>query len=174
MQLCSPTILYGAFSFAIVLSDTMRGLRHQALVRTGTSVVLAAGIEFLCRQGMTTLSWMIVFIPFIALSVITALILLALGIDAGDSVLPAHSAGQDGRRHGHHHRRRHSDRHHEFDVSTRRTHRRDADHSAGADELRIVGMEEVVEIEASGKDLFGRGERKPGAPPSHYRSSNSS
>ena len=89
MQLCSPTVLYIAFSGAIVLSDTLKGLRAQALIRLITSFLLGLGIEFLCRQGLTVLSWMIVFIPFIAMSVITALILLALGIDAGGKGLSA-------------------------------------------------------------------------------------
>jgi hypothetical protein len=38
-------------------------------------------LEFLCRQGLTWVSWIIVFIPFIFLSVIVGILLFVFGYD---------------------------------------------------------------------------------------------
>ena len=38
-------------------------------------------LEFLCRQGLTWVSWIIIFIPFLFLSVIVGILLFVFGYD---------------------------------------------------------------------------------------------
>ena len=45
------------------------------------TAIFTVMLEFLCRQGLTWMSWVIVFIPFIFLSVIVGILLFVFGYD---------------------------------------------------------------------------------------------
>ena len=78
--LCAPALLFVAFSLTQVLIDIYRAAYETALVKFTVMIVFTFLLNVLCQQGLSLISWMIVFIPFIMMTLITALILVMLGL----------------------------------------------------------------------------------------------
>ncbi len=81
ISLCSPALVYVAFSITQIIIDFFKGHPNVALMKIIVTVIFTAMLEFLCRQGLTWMSWIIVFIPFIFLSVIVGILLFVFGYD---------------------------------------------------------------------------------------------
>lgn len=81
ISLCSPALVYVAFSLTQIIIDFFKGHSNVALMKILVMVVFTLMLEFLCRQGLRWLSWIIVFIPFIFLSVIVGILLFVFGYD---------------------------------------------------------------------------------------------
>jgi hypothetical protein len=78
--LCAPALLFVAFSLTQIIIDIFRTAYETALVKVVVMVVFTLVLNALCTQGLGIVSWMIVFIPFIMMTLITALILVMLGM----------------------------------------------------------------------------------------------
>ena len=78
--LCAPALLFVAFSLTQILIDIYRAAYETALVKFTVMFVFTFLLNALCQQGLSVVSWMIVFIPFIMMTLITAMILVMLGL----------------------------------------------------------------------------------------------
>lgn len=78
--LCSPVILYVAFSIAHVVSDLSLGMTGQAVTRSAIAVLIAFVLQLMCERGMSIVSWIIVFIPFVSMGLLTALAVAAFNL----------------------------------------------------------------------------------------------
>lgn len=81
ISLCSPALVYVAFSITQIIIDFFKGHPNVALMKLIVTAIFTIMLEFLCRQGLTWMSWIIVFIPFIFLSVIVGILLFVFGYD---------------------------------------------------------------------------------------------
>lgn len=81
ISLCSPALVYVAFSVTQIIIDFFKGHPNVALMKMIVTSIFTIMLEFLCRQGLTWMSWIIVFIPFIFLSVIVGILLFVFGYD---------------------------------------------------------------------------------------------
>ena len=81
ISLCSPALVYVAFSVTQIIIDFFKGHPNVALMKMIVTIIFTIMLEFLCRQGLTWMSWIIVFIPFIFLSVIVGILLFVFGYD---------------------------------------------------------------------------------------------
>jgi hypothetical protein len=81
ISLCSPALVYLAFSITQIIIDFFKGHPNVALMKIIVTAIFTVMLEFLCRQGLTWMSWIIVFIPFIFLSVIVGILLFVFGYD---------------------------------------------------------------------------------------------
>ena len=81
ISLCSPALVYVAFSITQIIIDFFKGHPNVALMKIIVTTIFTIMLEFLCRQGLTWMSWIIVFIPFIFLSVIVGILLFVFGYD---------------------------------------------------------------------------------------------
>ena len=81
ISLCSPALVYVAFSITQIIIDFFKGHPNVALMKIIVTVIFTIMLEFLCRQGLSWMSWIIVFIPFIFLSVIVGILLFVFGYD---------------------------------------------------------------------------------------------
>ena len=79
-QLCPPALLFVAFTLTQVIIDILRSAYDTAMVKAIVGVVFTLVLNALCSAGLGIVSWMIVFIPFIMMTLITALILAMLGM----------------------------------------------------------------------------------------------
>lgn len=82
IQLCPPAIIYVIFSTTQILIDTFNGLFNAALMKTIVMVMVTFLLQILCESGLNIISWIIVFIPFILMSVIVTLLLYFFGLNA--------------------------------------------------------------------------------------------
>ena len=82
IQLCAPAIIYVIFSITQILIDSFNGLFNTALMKTVVMIMVTFLLQILCQSGLNIISWIIVFIPFILMSVIVTLLLYFFGLNA--------------------------------------------------------------------------------------------
>ena len=92
-DLCSPALIYLVFSMTQVIVDTIKGLYNVALLKFTMMVLFTLLLNILCERGLGVISWIIVFVPFILMSVITSILLFVFGLDpSSGNVIPPPSA----------------------------------------------------------------------------------
>ena len=80
-QICSPALIYLIFSITQVSIDTIQGDYNTALVKIWVAFVFTVLLNYLCMNGLDVVSWLIVFIPFILMTVIVSMLLVMFGLD---------------------------------------------------------------------------------------------
>ena len=80
-EICTPALIYLVFSTTQVIIDTVKGSYNVALVKLWVTLIFTILLNFLCNRGLGIVSWIIVFIPFILMTVIVTLILVMFGLD---------------------------------------------------------------------------------------------
>ena len=80
-NLCAPALIYVAFSLTQIIIDTFKGLYNTALFKAIVMIIITILLNALCESGMGIISWILVFIPFIFMSVIIAILLYVFGLD---------------------------------------------------------------------------------------------
>ena len=90
MQLCSPALIYLIFSMTQVVVDTIKGLYNVAMLKFVMMVLFTLLLNILCERGLGVVSWIIVFIPFMLMSLITAILLYIFGLNpsSGKIIFP--------------------------------------------------------------------------------------
>jgi hypothetical protein len=81
INLCAPALIYVAFSLTQVIIDTFKGLYNTAFFKIIVMIIITILLNALCQSGMGIISWILVFIPFIFMSVIVAILLYVFGLD---------------------------------------------------------------------------------------------
>jgi len=81
-QLCAPAIIYLIFSIIQILIDTIKGLYNTALMKVVVMIMVTFLLQILCNRGLNVISWIIVFIPFILMTVIVSLLLYFFGLNS--------------------------------------------------------------------------------------------
>jgi hypothetical protein len=82
INLCAPAIIYLIFSITQILIDTFKGLYNTAFMKGIVTVMVTLLLNILCERGLSVVSWIIVFIPFILMTVIVSMLLYIFGLDA--------------------------------------------------------------------------------------------
>ena len=86
-NICTPALLYVAFSITHVLIDTFKGLYNTAMTKFIVMIIFTAVLNILCQSGLGVISWVIVFIPFITMSIITTMVLFSFGLSPSSGKL---------------------------------------------------------------------------------------
>jgi hypothetical protein len=79
-KLCPPSILYLGFSLTQIIIDTFKGFYNTAFFKTIVMIIFTILLNILCERGLTIVSWLIVFIPFILMTYITAVLMFVFGL----------------------------------------------------------------------------------------------
>jgi hypothetical protein len=82
INLCAPSIIYLIFSITQILIDTFKGLYNTAFIKVIVTVMVTLLLNIMCERGLSVVSWIIVFIPFILMTVVVSMILYVFGLDA--------------------------------------------------------------------------------------------
>lgn len=82
INLCAPAIIYLIFSITQILIDTFKGLYNTAFIKVIVTIMVTLLLNILCEKGLSVVSWIIVFIPFILMTVIVSVVLYVFGLDA--------------------------------------------------------------------------------------------
>ena len=80
-KVCPPALIYLVFSMTQVTIDTMQGAYNKAFIKLWVTMIFTILLNHLCMTGLGIISWLIVFIPFILMSVIVTLLLFMFGLD---------------------------------------------------------------------------------------------
>jgi hypothetical protein len=87
INLCAPAIIYLIFSITQILIDTFKGLYNTAFMKCIVTIMVTLLLNILCEKGLSAVSWIIVFIPFILMTVIVSMLLYIFGLDASTGTL---------------------------------------------------------------------------------------
>ena len=82
INLCGPAIIYLIFSITQIIIDIFKGLYNTAFMKGIVMVMVTLLLHILCQKGLSVVSWIIVFIPFIMMTVIVSMLLYIFGLDA--------------------------------------------------------------------------------------------
>jgi hypothetical protein len=91
MELCTPAIIFIIFSLIQIIIDILKGYFNTALVKIIVMIIITFLLNLLCKGGLTIISWIIVFIPFIFMTVIITLLLFFFGLNATTGTLKTNS-----------------------------------------------------------------------------------
>lgn len=80
-NVCSPALIYLVFSLTQVTIDTMHGHYNKAFIKLWVSMIFTLLLNHLCHRGLGLVSWIIVFIPFLLMSIIVTMLLVMFGFD---------------------------------------------------------------------------------------------
>ena len=87
ISLCPPAIIYLIFSITQILIDTFKGLYNTAFIKFIIMIMITLLLNILCQSGLGVISWIIVFIPFILMTVIVSMLLYIFGLNASTGTL---------------------------------------------------------------------------------------
>ena len=87
IQLCTPSIIYLIFSITQILIDLYKGLFNTAFMKIIVATMVTLLLNILCERGLSFVSWIIVFIPFILMTLIVSMLLYFFGLDAASGTL---------------------------------------------------------------------------------------
>ena len=87
INLCGPAIIYLIFSLTQIIIDLFKGLYNTAIMKTIVMVMVTLLLNILCEKGLSVVSWIIVFIPFIMMTVIVSMLLYIFGLNASTGSL---------------------------------------------------------------------------------------
>lgn len=80
-SLCPPALIYLVFSGTQIIIDTFNAEYNTALMKFIVAIIFTTLLNYLCSRGLDTISWIIVFIPFILMTLIISLLLFMFGMD---------------------------------------------------------------------------------------------
>jgi hypothetical protein len=87
INLCPPAIIYLIFSITQIIIDVFKGLYNTAFIKVIVTTMVTFLLNILCNRGLSAVSWIIVFIPFILMTVIVSMLLYMFGLDTSTGTL---------------------------------------------------------------------------------------
>lgn len=79
-NLCAPAILYVVFSLTQIIIDIFKNMYSMAFLKFLVMIIFTILLNMLCKNGLGIISWFIVFLPFITMTILTTLILFVLDV----------------------------------------------------------------------------------------------
>jgi len=77
-NLCMPAILYIVFSLTQIIIDIFKNMYNMAFLKFMVMIIFTILLNLLCKNGLGIISWFIVFLPFITMTILTTLILFVV------------------------------------------------------------------------------------------------
>ena len=96
-KICSPALIYLVFALTQIIIDIFKSLYSQAFFKFIQMIFFTLLLHILCSRGLGVVSWFIVFIPFILMTVITTILMLVFGLDpsSGDYTVNVDETGDN-------------------------------------------------------------------------------
>jgi len=85
-----PALIYLIYAFTHVVIDTYQGLYNTAMVNAWLGIVFTLLLNILCAQGLGIISWVIISIPFLLMTVIASIILFVFHLDPATGTSLSH------------------------------------------------------------------------------------
>lgn len=79
-NICAPAVLYICFSLTHIIIDLFKTLYNTAFFKFIVMIIFSLMLNVLCENGLGVVSWIIVFVPFLLMTVITTLLLFMFGL----------------------------------------------------------------------------------------------
>jgi hypothetical protein len=79
-NLCPPALVYLGFSLVQIIIDIIKNMYNTAILKFVVMLVFTAILNLMCSSGFTMAAWVIVFVPFILMTIIIGMLLYVLGL----------------------------------------------------------------------------------------------
>ena len=89
--ICSPALIYIVFSLTQIIIDIYYSLYNTAFLKFVVALLVTLLLNGLCKQGLGVVSWIIVFIPFILMTFVVAMLLYIFGLNAAKGVVDSNT-----------------------------------------------------------------------------------
>jgi hypothetical protein len=86
-NICPPALIFIIFSFVQIIFDLLRGSFNAAFFKGVLLIMVGTLLQLLCQQGLSIISWVIIFVPFIFLSTIVGILLYTFGLNPSSGTL---------------------------------------------------------------------------------------
>lgn len=86
-NLCPPALIYAVFTITQILIDLYNYDVDVVVSKLIALVIFTYLLNILCESGLTPISWIIVFVPFIFTTLITFIVLTNMGADLFSSFI---------------------------------------------------------------------------------------
>ena len=80
-KLCPPALIYLIFSLTQIVIDTINGMYNTAMMKIWVTFAFTILLNYLCSAGLGLISWFIVFIPFMLMTLVVGILLIMFGLD---------------------------------------------------------------------------------------------
>ena len=80
-EICPPAFIYLCFSLTQITIDTIKGEHNKALFKLWITIIFTLLLNNMCSRGLGMISWIIIMMPFILMSIITTILLYIFGFD---------------------------------------------------------------------------------------------
>ena len=84
-NLCSPALVYLCFSLIQIVIDVYKKQFNTAFFKFWVMLVITTLLNILCERGLSTISWLIVFVPIILMTIIIVILIYFLGFKPGQA-----------------------------------------------------------------------------------------
>ena len=84
-NLCSPALVYLCFSLIQIVIDVYKKQFNTAFFKFWVMLVITTLLNILCERGLSTVSWLIVFVPIILMTIIIVILIYFLGFKPGQA-----------------------------------------------------------------------------------------
>tara|TARA_X000000368_G_scaffold90304_1_gene68948 strand:+ start:187 stop:702 length:516 start_codon:yes stop_codon:yes gene_type:complete len=85
-NLCPPALIFLIFSLVQIVVDSLKGLYNTAFIKVWIMILFTALLNILCIRGLSVISWIIVFLPFIFQALLTAILLVNFGLNPSTGI----------------------------------------------------------------------------------------
>lgn len=79
-NLCAPALMYLIYSLTQIIIDIFKEMYNTAFLKFIVMIIFTILLNILCSEGLGLISWIIVFIPFIFMTLITSMLLFTFGL----------------------------------------------------------------------------------------------
>jgi len=80
-MICTPALLYVILCSIQIILDFTQGLYNTAFIKLLVTIVMTVVLNLLCQLDLGIISWIIVLIPFLFMTIIASVILVTLGMN---------------------------------------------------------------------------------------------
>lgn len=80
-NLCLPTIIYFVYAMSHILIDISKGYYNTAFINVWVMLLFVLLLNLLCMRGLSLISWLMISIPFLFMTSISAVLLFVFGLN---------------------------------------------------------------------------------------------
>lgn len=83
-SLCAPALIFLIFSIIQIFIDIFKTYYNQAFFKFISMILVTLLLNILCKKGLGTIAWMLVFIPFILMTLISVILIIVFGLNPAE------------------------------------------------------------------------------------------
>ena len=83
-SLCAPALIFLVFSIIQIFIDIFKTYYNQAFFKFISMILVTLLLNILCKKGLGTIAWMLVFIPFILMTLISVILIIVFGLNPAE------------------------------------------------------------------------------------------